>query len=132
MKYPVLVVLFLLHHAVFAQKTLVFADKVYESEVKTVQLFPDSGAPDDPLYPAVTTLAAMRLVLEFDDLRADRANYYARIIHCNYDWTKSSLMDLDFLHDYNEFSLNDYQFSGNTHIPYVHYRFVIPPVKITG
>ena len=115
-----------------SQKTLLLEDKVYEPQVKTVQLYPDRGGIQDNVYPAASPVDAANLVLEFDDLQADRSNYYARLIHCTYDWTKSSLMDLDFLHDYNEFPLNDYTLSGGTHIPYVHYRFPIPQIKIPG
>jgi len=115
-----------------SQKTLLFEDKVYEPQIKTVQLYPDRGGVQDNVYAAASSVDASNLVLEFDDLQADRNNYYARLIHCTYDWTKSGLMDLDFLHDYNEFPLNDYAFSGGTHIPYVHYRFPIPQVKIPG
>ncbi len=116
----------------FCQKTLLFEDKAYEQQIKTIQLYPDRGTRQDNLYAAAAPLSQLNLVLEFDDLQANRNNYYARLIHCNYDWTKSNLMDLDFLHDYNEFPINDYAFSSGTHVPYLHYRFPIPPVKIPG
>ncbi len=96
-----------------AQKKLQFIDKVYESQIKTVQLFPD-------------------LSIEFDDLQENRNNYYAKLIHCNFDWTKSDLHDLDFLEEYNEFTLNEYAISTNIYPAYVHYRFQIPSVKIPG
>ncbi len=116
----------------YSQKTLLFADKIYEPQIKTVQLFPDQGGPQDNFAPAIAPVGQMNLVLEFDDLQSNRNNYYARVIHCNYDWTKSLLMDLDYLHDYNEFPLNDYTLSNGTHVPYLHYRFAIPQVKLSG
>lgn len=73
-----------------------------------------------------------QLLLEFDDLQSELGNYTVKIFHCNYDWTPSSLHDLDFLRDYNEFNVTQYEFSGNTHIPYVHYRFELPQVKLPG
>ena len=33
---------------------------------------------------------------------------------------------------YNEFNITDYSYSSNTHIPYVHYKFDLPTVKIPG
>ena len=116
----------------FSQKKLLFDDKVYEPQIKTVQLYPDQGGLQDNLFPAVAPVGQMNLVLEFDDLQSNRNNYYARVIHCNYDWTKSLLMDLDYLHDYNEFPLNDYALSNGTHVPYLHYRFAVPQLKIPG
>jgi hypothetical protein len=34
--------------------------------------------------------------------------------------------------EFNEFPLNDYEFSIDTHIPYIHYRINLPPVKLPG
>jgi hypothetical protein len=112
-------------------KTLKLIDFAYESQIKTIQLHPTVGAEAD-LMPAVTRLGTWNLLLEFDDLRNQRENYYAKIIHCNHDWTKSTLMDLDFMTDYNEFNVTNYQFSIDTHIPYVHYTFNLPKVKLPG
>lgn len=103
-------------------------DYVYEKEIKTVRIYPEGSA----LSPAVTTLARPNLILEFDDIATDRDNYNVRIIHCNHDWTKSGLQDLDFMRDYNEFPINNSQLSADTHINYVHYWFAVPPVKLPG
>lgn len=110
------------------QKTLRLIDIGYEPEIKTIQLHPQ-GAPAEP---AVTSLGKWDLLLEFDDLRNQRDTYYARILHCNYDWTKSDLQDLDFMTVYNEFPITNAEFSVDTHIPYVHYWFSLPPVKLPG
>jgi hypothetical protein len=84
------------------------------------------------LQPAVTKLGNWNLLLVFDDLRDQRENYYARIIHCNRDWTKSILSDLDFMPEYNEFPINTFEFSLDTHQPYIQYRFNLPAVKLPG
>ncbi len=115
-----------------AQKKLLLQDAVYEENIKTVMVYPPGTGVRDNLQPAVTTLAQQNLILEFDDIQESRNNYYARIIHCNSDWTKSQLLDLDFMTVYNEFNVNEYQFSNNTYLPYVHYRFAIPRVKLPG
>lgn len=121
-----------LQFSAVAQKELSFTDKVYEPQIKTAQLYPDSGNPQDYLLPASTTFTLQNLLLEFDDLQDNRNNYYAKLIHCNYDWTKSSLMDLDFMDVFNEFNIIDYTFANATYSRYVHYRFKVPPVKLTG
>ncbi len=84
------------------------------------------------LYPAVVNVGQNNLQLEFDDLRSDYDTYYAKIIHCNYNWTKSGLQDLDYLTVYNEFPINTYEFSVDTQLPYVHYKFAVPNVKLPG
>jgi hypothetical protein len=110
------------------QKTLRLIDTGYEPEIKTIQLHPQNG----PSEPAVTSLGKWDLLLEFDDLRNARDTYYARIIHCNHDWTKSDLQDLDFMTVYNEFPITNNEFSVDTHLPYVHYWLSLPPVKLPG
>jgi hypothetical protein len=109
-------------------KTLRLIDIAYEPEIRTIQLHPENG----PLQPAVTPLGKWDLLLQFDDLRNQRDTYYAKIIHCNYDWTKSDLQDLDFMTMYNEFPINNNEFSVDTHISYVHYWLNLPPVKLPG
>jgi hypothetical protein len=113
MKHIVIIILMHLSLLTSAQKKLQFIDRVYEPQIKTVQLHPD-------------------LSIEFDDLQDNRNNYYAKLIHCNFDWTKSSLTDLDFINEYNEFTLNEYEISNNIYPAYVHYRFQIPSVKVPG
>ncbi|MBL7864552.1 MAG: DUF5103 domain-containing protein [Cyclobacteriaceae bacterium] len=114
----------------FGQKVLLMEDQTYEAQIKTVLCYsPTQGM--GVLTPA-TKLERQNLQLEFDDLQEEKNNYYARLIHCNYDWKKSDLHDLDILREYNEFPINDYSFSINTHIPYVHYRLSIPSVKLPG
>lgn len=114
------------------QKALVLEDRVYEPQIKTVLCYAPQPSTASALMTPSTALGRPSLVVEFDDLQEEHNNYSFRIIHCNHDWTKSDLMDLDILTDYNEFPINDYSFSINTHIPYLHYRFQLPQVKISG
>jgi hypothetical protein len=116
-------------NSVFSQKKLVFSDRVYEEQVRTVLAYPAMG---NPAQAAAVPLQQQNLVLAFDDIQESKNNYYVRLVHCNFNWSKSSLLDLDFLSEYNEFPINDYQLSINTHLPYVHYRFAVPAVKIPG
>ncbi len=113
-------------------KILRTADYRYEQTIKTVVIRPFADSPDSYLLPAVTQIGQWNLILEFDDLSTQRENYYVRIIHCNQDWTKSGLQDLDFMTQFNEFPITNFEFSVDTHIPYTHYRFDLPPVKLPG
>lgn len=114
------------------KKKLSYENKSYEKEIKSIQLYSNKQEYRSHLLPAVTSLGQPDLILEFDDLRNDINSYYAKIIHCQYDWTPSALRDLDFMMDYNEFNVNDYAYSSNTFIPYVHYKFQLPRVKLPG
>ncbi|MBX2945576.1 MAG: DUF5103 domain-containing protein [Cyclobacteriaceae bacterium] len=114
------------------QKRLNLDDQVYEKNIKTVRLFRAEADPMSQQFPAVTRIGQWNLILEFDDLHTERDNYYFRIVHCNQNWTKSVLMDLDFLTDYNEFPINNFEFSLDTWLPYVHYWAPMPAVKLPG
>lgn len=113
-------------------KVLQLSDRVYEPNIRTVTLRPPSNDPQSLLQPAVGALNEYSLLLEFDDLTTERDTYYAKLIHCNYDWTKSSLMDLDFMTEFNEFPINNFEYSVDSHIPYVHYWIQVPNVKLPG
>jgi len=114
-------------------KTVSFEDKIYANQIKTVLLYPDRNQPKDYLQPAALPLSGGRsLILEFDDLRDSPENYYAKIFYCDRDWKQSIFPDLQFLSAYNEFYINDYAYSIDTKIPYVHYRLELPAVKLSG
>lgn len=115
-----------------AQKILNLSDRTYEDQIKTVLLYPNSGGQRENLLPAAVPLQEQNLLLEFDDLQNQRNNYYVKIVNCLYNWEKSTLSDLDFMNNYNEYPITDYSFSINTSIRYVHYRFPIPEVKLPG
>jgi len=115
-----------------AQSQLSFTDRIYDSHIKTVQLYPNLGGTQDYQQPAAAPLMSQNLLLAFDDLQDQRRNYYVKFIHCNYDWTRSTLNDLDYLDNFNEFPFTEYALSVNTHVRYIHYRFQVPALKLPG
>ncbi len=114
------------------EKTLVYDDKVYENYIRSVAFYNRVNTERVPVIPVVPINGVRRLALEFDDITDDSEDYYAKLIHCNYDWSPSSFMPIEYLNEYNEYNLNDFEFSINTKVPYVHYRFNLPQVKISG
>lgn len=112
-------------------------DRIYDPQVHTVLLFPQvSSNANDPaltLNPPVISLdEQVTLQLEFDDLTANYRSFRARLVHCNADWQRSILNDIEFTYEYNDTPITDYQVSLNTKIPYYHYRFPVPRVKLPG
>ena len=116
------------------EKKLEFIDKIYEDRVKTAILFHADDIKATPLYPAaIPILQRIPLVLKFDELYTDEADYYkAKIIHCNLDWSRSHLTELQFLFEYNEFGVDEFEFSIATKVPYTHFTFPVPKVKLPG
>ena len=114
-------------------KILQYTNTVYENEIRTVQLFPSFGTDlTHLLTPAVPLHENNPLTLEFDDLTNSPFNYFATIKHCNANWTPSSLRDMDYMKEYNEFRISKYDLSLNTKVNYVHYTFQLPEVTIPG
>ena len=113
-------------------KTLLFEDNVYEDRIKTVLFYPSGGSATSVLNPPIVNRSQpSNLLLEFDDLGKEYCNYYAKVYHCNANWTRSNYTDLQLVSDYNEYMIQDYQASINTKIRYNHYRFGLPRVKLT-
>ena len=115
-------------------KSLEFIDKIYDDKIKTAILFPADDIKATPLHPAaIPIFQRIPLTLKFDEIYTDEADYYnARIIHCNLDWTQSNLSELQYLNDFNEFIIDKFDFSIATKVPYTHFTFTVPEVKIPG
>ncbi len=48
-------------------------------------------------YPIIDLNGPVDLLLSFDDFSNEINNYYYKIIHCNADWTPSSLSESEYL-----------------------------------
>ncbi|MFL5731346.1 MAG: DUF5103 domain-containing protein [Cytophagaceae bacterium] len=126
--------------AAVVEKELLTEDYTYEPQIKTVLLYPFTynNNPNDvyappALQPAIIPLAQTnQLLLEFDEMGTFTQSYNAKILNCNADWTVSSLSAVQYMNDFNEFSINDRKPSFNTRIPFIHYKFLIPKIKQSG
>ncbi|MEP2023524.1 MAG: type IX secretion system plug protein domain-containing protein [Reichenbachiella sp.] len=115
------------------QKVIAYENKKYESFVGVVQLYPVTNLPNQELgSPIVPRGNVQSLLLQFDLLLEEYIDVQAKIIHCNADWTKSVLNDIEYLYDYNSFDLRDFEYSINSKALYVNYWFNMPRVKVTG
>ncbi|WP_028666903.1 type IX secretion system plug protein [Runella zeae] len=122
----------------FAQKLngLRYEDATYEANIKTVAVYPAPVQLQDPArttYPPVVSMDSNTpLIAEFDDLSARFRSFRYKVFHCNADWTPSNLNDIEFTYEYNDYPINDYQSSFNTKVPYFHYVFELPKLKLPG
>ncbi|MEQ8534854.1 MAG: DUF5103 domain-containing protein, partial [Imperialibacter sp.] len=72
------------------------------------------------------------LTLKFDEILSDFQQYNAYIVHCNFNWERSALTDMEFLNEYNSYPVNNYQYSQSTIVPYTQYTLELPKVKKSG
>lgn len=66
------------------------------------------------------------LVLSFDDLTKDARYYRYRLQHCDRDWNPTDLAEIEYLEGINDQLINDYAFSNQTYVEYVHYEVPFP------
>ncbi|NMM49203.1 type IX secretion system plug protein [Marinigracilibium pacificum] len=110
-----------------------YEDKIFDGKIKTANVYAVDNNVFNPMVPPVISMKSKaKLLLEFDELTYDAGYLYVKLIHCNADWTPSDFFERDYLNEYNEWLINDFDFSMNTKAPYVHYSFEIPRVKLPG
>tara|TARA_B100000787_G_scaffold137848_1_gene106705 strand:+ start:103 stop:1395 length:1293 start_codon:yes stop_codon:yes gene_type:complete len=81
---------------------------------------------DELSLPILNLNTDNQLLISFDDLDADIKDYYYTIIHCNSDWSKSDLMQNEYIGGFTDKPITDYEFSFNTIQKYTHYTFNFP------
>jgi len=116
----------------YASKALIMDNVKYENTVGMVQLYPLNDEQGAFLQYPVIEVGDPGLVLVFDVMEDDSEYLYAKYISCNADWTKSNLQDLQFITVYNEFPINNYSYSSNTHTNYVNYSTTLPTPDKSG
>ncbi len=126
----------LLFYKSFSQNILKNEDQIFKSNIKTVLLYPHSQSdyqPKDQLKPSVLMQNSdQKLLLEFDDLSEQYQNYHVKILPMSIDWKPLRLNEVEYISEYNDFIINEYQMSFSTKVPYYHYRFDLPNLKIAG
>ncbi len=116
-----------------AASILELNNRSYDDNIRLVRLFPNSGKPEDTMQPPIVHISQIApITLKFDEILTDFQQYNAYIVHCNFNWEKSALTDMEFLSEYNSFPINAYQYSQSTIVPYTQYTLELPKVKTSG
>jgi len=76
--------------------------------------------------PILTMGAEDQILVSWDELSHDYKRYAYRIIHCNRDWTRSDLNELEYLEGFSENDVEEYERSYSTMTLYTHYKLSIP------
>lgn len=127
MKKHIFILVFFSFFLVNAQGQTVFSDHIFAENIKTVQLYPENN----PLSEAIIFLNEQQaLILKFDELDSDYREFAYTLIHCDAKWQQSDLSPNEYLDGYTEAYIQNYQFSQNTKVPFVHYSIAIPNYDI--
>ncbi|WP_017259153.1 type IX secretion system plug protein [Pedobacter arcticus] len=106
---------------------LVYDDINYLPEIKTVAFY---NLKKVQSFPLLNLGGGDELLLSFDDLRGGSRNLYYSVVHCNADWTPSSISPIEYLESFSEDRVNDYRFSYNTYQKYTHYELKLPNFSV--
>lgn len=78
------------------------------------------------LPPIISLQKEEQIYISFDELSLEYRDVYYEVIHCNADWSPSSLNELDYLSGFNRNPLKEAATSFNTHMDYTHYALTLP------
>ena len=125
MKFKSLIIILLaLSINLSAQNLKSFGDINYKDEVHTVLLHPTNFDLDKP----VIYLNNMKeqLHLQFDVFADDAPYLYYTFVHCDNQWRPTDLPKNDYIHGFFQDEIDDFTFSVNTFVNYVHYDLLFP------
>ena len=107
----------------------VISDQVYKESIKTVQFYREGW---ELTYPVINLSTDERLVLNFDDLAAEKVRDYSyTVIHCNAFWEPTPIPPEEYIDGFIVNHISDYSMSFNTFQPYINYRLIIPNENIS-
>ncbi|MEO1253940.1 MAG: type IX secretion system plug protein domain-containing protein [Bacteroidota bacterium] len=116
-----------------SNKKIVFDNHEYEDIIGFARIVPvERGITKELENPVMNLGGDDQLFLSFDLLTDKFENLGAKIYHCNKDWKKSMLRDMEFLSQINNYRISEFDYSVNTVKPYINYRIALPKPIISG
>ena len=113
-----------------AQQLQSYSDLNYNDNAQTVLLHPVGDSLAKPIIPLNDMMG--KLHLQFDVFANDAPYMYYTFIHCNNDWTQQSdIQQIEYLSGFESDDIENYSFSLNTMVDYVHYDLVFPTEDMT-
>ena len=114
-----------------AAKGQTYETRIFNPDIKTLQIYPE-GRQDG--FPILEINGDGRLIVSFDEMVFSERTFYYKIIHCNRNWQKSPLSEIEYYDGFTENRITDVNLSENTVKNYTNYRFEISnkPFKASG
>lgn len=117
---PYLIIALMISTNAIAQSP--YEDQVLDSRIKSVQLLSQGN----PLMVPAVALRGGRITLEFDELSEDASEFFYQVVHCDRNWNRSNLDEIEYLTGFNGEEIQNYEFSVNTYVDYVHFDLTLP------
>ena len=121
MKKILLLLTSLLSLSIMAQTT--YRTQIFHPNIKTLQV----GVVGVKLgLPIIELTGSQVFQVCFDEMSREAHSYIYKVIHCNADWTQSSLNSNEYLSGFTTANITDVATSLNTTYLYTHYSFLLP------
>ena len=121
MKKILLLLTSLLSLSIMAQTT--YRTQIFHPNIKTLQV----GVVGVKLgLPIIELTGSQVFQVCFDEMSREAHSYTYKVIHCNADWTQSSLNSNEYLSGFTTANITDVATSLNTTYLYTHYSFLLP------
>lgn len=96
----------------------------YDPNIRTIRIYREGNVQSEPVYELGSR---ERLILDFDDLGEELRRFKYTIVHCGSDWTPTTdLTPFEYINGFNEENIDEYVYSFNTTIPFIHYKTTFP------
>lgn len=99
-----------------------------DQSIKTLLVHPVN---DWKASPVINLHGDDNVLVSFDELSHEYKRYAYRIIHCDRNWKKSNLNQLEYVSGFSENDIAVYGTSTNTLTNYTHYTFTLPNENVT-
>lgn len=125
MRVNILIAFALLAQVLFAQQ---YETKAYKNTVKTMRTSLKGDRQQD--FPVIA-LDGGTITFSFDELNGEIQNYNYTLVHCDADWTASSLNSMEWADGFVTNEITDADISANTTQQYVHYSLTVPNADVS-
>jgi len=114
----------LLSQLTFAQsEDFRYDNFVYMPHIKSVQLHHLGLPTSDPI---IDLNSAGQLILTFDDILGGDLTYNYKLIHCDKDWNRTDMDELEYVDGFNDEDIDTWSYSNTTVSDYTRYELLIP------
>ncbi|MEG2180732.1 MAG: DUF5103 domain-containing protein [Bacteroidales bacterium] len=100
---------------------------IFQPAIKSLQVICNDNFTSPPL---ILLNSDQFVSISFDELTNDMSWISYRIIHCDANWQRSHLSELEYLNGFNQVAVEDVQPSFNTFTSYYHYHITLPNENI--
>lgn len=100
-----------------------YATRSFSANIRTVKVELIGNPLADPV---IELKGNEQLLLSFDEMSYETKSFNYSIVHCNADWTPSSLAEVEYVDGFLSGTIDDYEQSISTTVLYTNYQLTLP------